>query len=88
MRDFAEMAKSFTDMYPQCQKHGTSPETIDKDFPEVEHLTNTLIVELNIIRLSQNYTWQQFHGWIQALLGKKYPSTTETPSTSSLELLW
>ena len=27
--------------------HGISPETIDKDLPEVEHLTNGLIVELN-----------------------------------------
>ena len=71
-------------MYPQCQKHGISPEAINKDLPEVEHLTNALIVELNSIRLSQNYTWQTFHGWIQALLGKNYPCTAEAPSTSSL----
>ena len=71
-------------MHPQCQKHGISLETMDKDLPEVEHLTNALIVELNSIRLSQNYTWQKFHGWIQVLLGKNYPCTTEAPSTSSL----
>ena len=78
------MAKRSTGTYPECQKHGISSETIDKDLPEVEHLTNALIVELNSIRLSQNYTWQNFHGWIQALLGKKYLHSTEAPSTSSL----
>ena len=78
------MAKSSIGMYPQCQKHGISPEIIDKDLPELEHFTNTVIVELDSIRLSQNYTWQQCHGWIQALLGKMYPCTTEVPSTSSL----
>ena len=43
------MAKSSIGMYPQCQKHGISPEIIDKDLPELEHFTNTVIVELNII---------------------------------------
>ena len=72
-------------MYPQCQKHGISPQTMDKDLPEVEHLTNALIVELSSIRLSQNYTWQKFHGWIQALLGRNYPCAAEAASTSSLQ---
>ena len=78
------MAKSSTGMYPQCQKHGISPEIMDRDLTEVEYITNALVMELNSIRLSQNCTWQKFHGWIQALLGTRYPCATDAPSTSSL----
>ena len=42
------MAKSSTGMYPQCQKHGISPEIMDRDLTEVEYITNALVMELNV----------------------------------------
>ena len=57
------MAKSSTGMYPQCQKHGISPEIMDRDLTEVEYITNALVMELNSIRLSQNCTWQKI-SWL------------------------
>ena len=81
------MAERFTGMYPHCQKYGITSETLECDspiLPEVQYITNALVIELNAIRSSKNCSWQRFHGWIQALFGERYPHTTEAPSTSSL----
>ena len=68
------MSKGSTGVYPECQKHGISPETIDKDLPEVEHPTNASIVELNSIILSQNYTWQKKLRLDTSSAGKEIPN--------------